>query len=423
MTTTTSTKSFIQSNDDIAAISSPLTRQHQLDWLRVFALSLLIVYHTAMVFVANWGFHFKSEHQSETLQYFMLIVEPWRMASLWFISGVALQTAFSKYTISQLLAKRSFQLLLPLLVGVLIIVPPQLYVEMTTKSGLDISFFAFMHEFFKPDSDIFSEYQAGIWPHIDVNHLWYLRSLWQYSLVIILLSPVLNNVWLVNHLTRLVAQNPLFLAIVCYIPLVALQFLLDGEDKRYVSGFLFLLYGFFAARLPMLWQSLADNLVKIASFALVNLLVMLCCYHLTFHANSTTDDAWLIALRLSYSLAKLLGLLTMLAFASRFFAHRSATISTLNEAVYPCYLLHQTFIVVFAWLLSNYALHVSVHFLLIVLFTTLACALSIFLIKRHNVLRLCFGMPVKSPVSPVYTWTFYPLAVLGCIIIGAEILF
>ena len=60
-------------------------RRYDLDWLRVLVFGLLIFYHIGMLYVANWGFHFKSAYQSETLANFMLIVEPWRMASLWII--------------------------------------------------------------------------------------------------------------------------------------------------------------------------------------------------------------------------------------------------------------------------------------------------------------------------------------------------
>ena len=71
-------------------------RLYQLDWLRVIAIGLLIFYHTAMVYVPDWEFHFKNETTATSLQHFMLLLSPWRMGLLWFISGVALRFYVAK---------------------------------------------------------------------------------------------------------------------------------------------------------------------------------------------------------------------------------------------------------------------------------------------------------------------------------------
>lgn len=65
------------------------TRKHELDWLRVLAFGLLIIYHIGMAYVADWGWHVKSSHQSEFLQNLMLWSNQWRMPLLFIISGAA----------------------------------------------------------------------------------------------------------------------------------------------------------------------------------------------------------------------------------------------------------------------------------------------------------------------------------------------
>src|SRR5690606_39343678 len=65
------------------------SRRHELDWLRVLAFGLLILYHLGMAYVAEWGWHIKSPYQSEWLQYLMLWSNQWRMSLLFFISGAA----------------------------------------------------------------------------------------------------------------------------------------------------------------------------------------------------------------------------------------------------------------------------------------------------------------------------------------------
>ena len=66
-----------------------MQRRHDIDALRVIAFSLLILYHSAMVYVAGWDFHLKSSYQAEWLQYPMIALNRWRMPLLFLISGIA----------------------------------------------------------------------------------------------------------------------------------------------------------------------------------------------------------------------------------------------------------------------------------------------------------------------------------------------
>ena len=54
-----------------------MQRRHDIDALRVIAFSLLILYHAAMVYVADWDFHIKSAHTFEWLQYPMIALNRW----------------------------------------------------------------------------------------------------------------------------------------------------------------------------------------------------------------------------------------------------------------------------------------------------------------------------------------------------------
>ena len=69
----------------------PRARRLELDWLRVAAFGLLILYHIGMFYV-TWDFHVKSPRASDTIEPLMLLVNPWRLDLLFLISGCA--TAF-----------------------------------------------------------------------------------------------------------------------------------------------------------------------------------------------------------------------------------------------------------------------------------------------------------------------------------------
>ncbi|MFT7009917.1 acyltransferase family protein [Paraglaciecola sp. MB-3u-78] len=98
-----------------------MERRYDLDWLRVLAFAVLIFYHISMLYVADWGFHYKSQYQSEILQNFMLLVNRWRLPLLFFISGVASRYLLEKYSLIHFAKARTWRLLLTLLFGVLVI--------------------------------------------------------------------------------------------------------------------------------------------------------------------------------------------------------------------------------------------------------------------------------------------------------------
>ncbi|MEL7373574.1 MAG: acyltransferase family protein, partial [Pseudomonadota bacterium] len=173
-------------------IPTTTQRRHDLDWLRVIAFGILILYHIGMLYVARWGFHYKSAYTSEFLENIMLLANPWRMALLWMISGIATSYLLEKLRWWDFLASRSVRLLLPLAFGIWVIVPPQLFVEMSGKGDFVGSYLEFYRAFFDFQSPVFADYQSGIWLHVDVNHLWYLRELWTFTLLLLIALPVLS---------------------------------------------------------------------------------------------------------------------------------------------------------------------------------------------------------------------------------------
>ncbi|MBU2972551.1 hypothetical protein KO527_24765 [Pseudoalteromonas sp. C2R02] len=174
----------------------------------------------------------------------MLLVEPWRMAVLWLIAGISIRFIMAKVSIWRFISIRSFRLLLPLFFGILVIVPPQLYIEMTHNGDLNMNYWQFLTEFFSTDTNVFEKYQSGIWPHIDVNHLWFIRALWQYSLIILCLLPLLNSKFVKHGINWLFNQNTAVVIFIATLPLFIIQVNWDLDTVRYPIGFTLMLYGY-----------------------------------------------------------------------------------------------------------------------------------------------------------------------------------
>ena len=163
-------------------------RRYDLDWVRIGAFMLLILYHVGMYYV-TWDFHVKSPHASPSLEPLMMLTSPWRLSLLFLVSGVA--TAHLLARGGRFMRSRSARLLIPLVFGMAVIVPPQTYLEVVEKVGYGGSFAQFYrlymtgyHGFCREDCLIMPTW----------NHLWFVAYLWVYTLVLYLVVSLAPRV-------------------------------------------------------------------------------------------------------------------------------------------------------------------------------------------------------------------------------------
>ncbi len=141
-------------------------RRYDIDAIRILAFAWLILYHIGMYYVEGWDWHIKSENQSHILQNFMLWSSPWRMSLLFLLSGLALAFATNKTNnkaipASKLLKSRFVRIFIPLLIGMYIIVPPQLYFELQDKTQFSSSYWQFFIIYINPFTDLYADFQFG----------------------------------------------------------------------------------------------------------------------------------------------------------------------------------------------------------------------------------------------------------------------
>ena len=110
------------------------TRRNDLDWIRVAAFGLLILYHVALVY-APYDWHVHSAHTFGWLHEALLITNPWRLTLLFLVSGAALRLMATRRTPQRTLRDRAERLIPPLIFGTLVLVPIQSWIEAIDKGG------------------------------------------------------------------------------------------------------------------------------------------------------------------------------------------------------------------------------------------------------------------------------------------------
>ncbi len=385
-------------------------RRYDLDALRTIAFGLLILYHVGMYYVADWGWHIKSSQPSTGLQNLMLLTNPWRMSLLFFVSGAALYFASRKIGPLALLRLRNRRLLLPLLFSMAVIVPPQLYVELRVSESVAPGYLDFYMMYLDAGTERYPQHQhspLGLWTW---NHLWFLAYLWVYTLLFVALKPLLDRgasrfrlaspgwIWILLVPVVLLTANRLALAD-AYPPNNSLF----GDWYNHVRYLLFLFGGYLIADCTAFWARISGNAWRLLPAAGVAYLGVLAIFHdyLPPGLGWLDEEQQLLLARVLVSVDQWLWVLAVLALGHRYLNRPSPILRYMNEAILPWYILHQTLIVVAAYLLVSLALPRGLEASLLVAVTVLGCAVGYELVKRFRVTRLLFGLkpgPASAPL-------------------------
>ena len=375
-------------------------RRIDLDWLRVLVFAVLIFYHIGMLYVSDWGYHYKSQYQSEFLQNIMLLVNRWRLPLLFLISGIAIRFYFQKVSLIKFFGMRSLRLLVPLIFAVLVIIPPQLYVEMIYKGDLDpIGYLEFIKAFFDLDHPMFEKYPSGIIPHMDVNHMWYIRELWWFSVYVIILSPLLNSSVL-NSIIDFLGnkKSPIRILVLPVILLSLLSFWVfpqDSEGYRIAMGFSFLIIGYLLGWNEKLWLIINRNRRLFFYCAFCTYLILIWYFHAVFKQSEAPSQGLGLYLEMLFSyFNRWCWILMILGYASEYLKKKNKWIGYLNEGVYPYYILHQTILIVMAYYLTPYSLGGIIEPIVVILVTFIGCGVGYEVIRRFKVTRLLFGLKI-----------------------------
>jgi len=371
--------------------TAPTDRRADLDWLRVTAFALLIFYHAGMAW-SGWSWHITDPDSATWLRAAMRFTNRWRMPLIFLVSGAAVMLALGRRGGGAFVLDRLKRLALPLVFGMLVIVPPQVYAERLHRGQFTGSYLDWLPQAFDGGA-----YPAG---NISWHHLWFVAYVLVLTLVLLPLFLWLRGARL-EPVYRVVARWHLYW--LAALPLIAAQLWLAplsrnpnglvGDWFGLVYYGVLLLYGALLFRGSALleallrgrWMALA---VGVGAFALLD--------HLFFDAVRPTiapADRPLYALLSGIN--TLAWLLAIVGFARRHLTRRPAFLAYATEAVYPFYILHQTITVIAVYWLVRSGLPVGAKFAFAAIATFAGSWLLYeFVVRRVAVLRPLFGLKV-----------------------------
>lgn len=385
-----------QANDRFSAGG----RHYGLDWLRIAAFGLLILYHIGMVF-APWGWVIKTNHGYSELIVPMALVTPWRLALLFAVSGFASRHLLEKSaSAGAFLRSRNIRLLVPLAFGMAVLVPVEMWVRVM-EVGYPHGYIHFWTQDYWRSGEFWGR-QFPSW-----EHLWFVAYLWAYTA---LLAGAL--IFARSPVEAAIARVVAWLAVdtrILWAPVIllagaklALLFVVAEEHgllrdwaghAQYAPMFLF---GFMLAGAPQLWAALRRVWRMAAAMAVAAGMVVV-AVEISYPGEAVPPHWVMAAVRAAHVTMGWAMTLVLFVMADRFWNRDHRWRRTLAEVVFPFYLIHQPAIVLITWYSLPLKLDAWVEFAVLLIGTAAICTLFYLGGREIAWLRPLIGLGSRAP--------------------------
>ena len=345
-------------------------RRYDIDWLRVIAIGLLLIYHIGIVF-QPWGVFIgfiQSDKPMESLWIPMLMLNVWRIPLLFFVSGMGVCFAMRKRRWNELLLERTRRILLPFLFGIVFIVPVHLIIWQVY-------------------------YKQDITYTISQSHLWFLANIFIYVILLLPLFYYLKNKengnierWLIK-----LFGNPFGILIITSA--FVIEALLVNPDTYetysmtlhgFLLGLLSFLFGFLCVYTGRsFWQTILKWRWLYLSASIILFFIRLTVFELK-------APNYMIALESN------LWIFSAFAFAHKYLNRPSKTLSYLSQGAYPIYIIHMIFLYLGSFLIIPLDIPETLEFVMVVAFTCIGCFVFYdLIIRRVKIIMPLFGLKKK----------------------------
>jgi peptidoglycan/LPS O-acetylase OafA/YrhL len=378
--------------------STAPARRYDLDWLRVLGTLAVFVYHTTM-FLNEWEWHIKNTIPSRGFSLVSLFESTWLMPLFFLISGIGTYYALGFRAGGAFLKERLARLGVPLLLGIFLLSPPQVFIERLTKGQFSGSFWQWLPHYFEGFYGITGHLANFAWMGL---HLWYVLLLLLFS---VLTLPLLRlarqpGVQRLAHGLGGAASVPGVILLFA-VPAILLEVFLDYNGvlgTRALGGWniwaylILFLYGCFLFAAPSFQTAVRRQGPLMLALAVLSSATMLIGY------VAFPSTPWGLTLPyIASSLVRVLNSWTwLLAFfwlADRYLTRTGPFLRYAGEASMPFYVIHQPVIVALAFFLRPLAWSPLTKWL-VLLPSAFAIILGLyhFLVRPFKPLRFLFGM-------------------------------
>ncbi|MDD3419638.1 MAG: acyltransferase, partial [Candidatus Gastranaerophilales bacterium] len=372
-------------------------RLYYLDWLKVFAILMVFIFHNTHFFdFIDWCV--KNNAKSPVMMGIFLSIHFWSMPLFFLLAGAGAKFALDSRTSFQYVLERLKRLILPLIIGMLILAPPQGYVEDISKFRFRGSFCDYYPVFFR---DLFDSFSMDAYGE-NTYHLWFLGFLFCFSVVALPLFLWFKSDFAKRIIDKVAGfcenKGAIFLFA---LPILMSHLLIRVSYPEY-SGWgdfsywlIYFIYGY-----VIFSNSKFDAIIKkhgkqafVLSLLCLSLLgVMFCSIQNVVWFRYPDYSFMSVVFMLLYSILTWSWVIFILSLGSKLLNFSNRFLKYSSEALLPFYLLHQTVILLIGFFVVRWNMGIWGKFFIISAISLVVTAgIYDFFIRRNNLVRVLFG--------------------------------
>lgn len=324
----------------------------------------------------NWGEQFYVKGiDSLFLSNIIAMIWPWFMPLLFVLSGIGAVYSLEKRTPGEYIKERLSALLIPLVSGILLLMPSMAFIADKYHNGYAGNYFQHYIIFFTKFTDLTGN--DGGWTP---GHLWFILYLLIISLAAL---PVISR----KKKISAGKMNIVVLLLLFLLPLLG-QLILDISGKSLGEYLAFFLIGYYVF-------SNNEALEKFEKNRYVLYLIFLGCLALIFlgfnkiiNLNDLVYDT--IAELYAYT-----GIIIFIITAKKYLDKNNKIFAYLSKSSFCIYVFHQVWIVIMAYFVFKFIDNFILQILIILLSSIVFTYGTYEIVKRINILRFLFGIKGK----------------------------
>jgi len=343
-------------------------RRHYIDNIRWLVVLLLFPYHTARIFDNNHleSFYVKGE-TSPVYSAFMMFCNPWFMPLLFTVAGMSTFYSLQKRSYGNYLNERFCKLFIPLVSGILFLIPVQTYFAERFHNAYCGGYFQQYILFFTKETNL-TGYYGGFTP----GQFWFILYLF-----IISLTALPFIIFYEKIKRRLGSTIVLPAAILLVILLAAVMSRILNVDGKDIGGFFSI---FMLGYLVLSYEKVMEALARVRWLLIGVALLLIMMRLAAFYGHFDWYRDFRSSFRLEDKITSLVSVLAVLALGKRHLNFRNAMTDYFSRTSFLVYVFHQSWIVLIGYyVVKATAGPVFPFFLTLILsigMTFLTCALS-----------------------------------------------
>ncbi len=309
----------------------------------------------------------------------------WIMPMFFVLAGASSCFSLRKREIGEYIGERFKRLIVPIIVGVLFFIPPQIYLERLSSADFSGTYIQFYPHFFE-----------GLYPNgnFTLNHLWFVFYLFVISLISLPFFKKSTTTEWMNSKKPWILIFPLIAIVIVE---AALRYI--WPIYLYPTDIVIFLIYFVCGHYIATDSSITNAIKKYSNYAFLIGLVMFSVITAFYYLNiipAPRSSLRYVVFQICWSMTGWFWVLAIIGLGLKKLNRQHTGLSRVNEAVLPFYILHQTVILVIAYYAVQWEIGLVMKFLFILTSAFLVTVSLYFTVRQFNVTRVLFGLKRKA---------------------------